>query len=328
MWHEPIGSASGAGAGLQRPIIRTISPTAEGPFRMDLAVRRLASPTIAHGIGTGACVERIGFTVGFTARLEPELIAMSNDDVILLVQETGRRNIAQCGREATVEPGAGLVVSNSDIDKHIVQGPSRFICVGAPRKTIMALAPGVEDAFLRPLPPDAGVLRLLTKYLAIVDDEEAMRDAKLQLVAATHIHDLFALAVGATRDAAEMAKGRGLSAARLSAVKADITEHLGDAKLRATAIALRQGITPRYIHKLFEGEGTTLSRYVSGQRLVRVHRMLSDPRYHEKTIGSLAYDAGFGDLSTFNREFRRQFGMTPSDVRALAGRTARSRDMP
>jgi AraC-like DNA-binding protein len=26
-------------------------------------------------------------------------------------------------------------------------------------------------------------------------------------------------------------------------------------------------------------------------------------------------EVGFGDISTFNREFRRRFGMTPSDVR-------------
>jgi AraC-like DNA-binding protein len=44
--------------------------------------------------------------------------------------------------------------------------------------------------------------------------------------------------------------------------------------------------------------------------------MLTDPRHADLTIGAIAYTAGFGDLSTFNREFRRHFGATPSDVRA------------
>lgn len=35
----------------------------------------------------------------------------------------------------------------------------------------------------------------------------------------------------------------------------------------------------------------------------------------EGVTGSIAFDAGFGDLSTFNCAFRRHFGATPSDVR-------------
>jgi AraC-like DNA-binding protein len=83
-------------------------------------------------------------------------------------------------------------------------------------------------------------------------------------------------------------------------------------------LAARHGVTPRYVHKLFEAEGTTLSRFVLGKRLARVHRLLTDPRNAACSIGSLAYDAGFGDLSTFNREFRRRYGMAPSELRAAA----------
>ena len=77
-------------------------------------------------------------------------------------------------------------------------------------------------------------------------------------------------------------------------------------------------MTPRYIHKLFENEGTTLSKFVLGQRLSRVHRMLADARCAGQTIGALAFAAGFGDLSTFNHAFRRHYGATPSEVRAAA----------
>jgi AraC-like DNA-binding protein len=72
----------------------------------------------------------------------------------------------------------------------------------------------------------------------------------------------------------------------------------------------------RYVHKLFEGEGTTLSKFILGLRLQRVHGMLSDPRHADLTIGAIAYKVGFGDLSTFNREFRRRYGATPKEVRA------------
>jgi AraC-like DNA-binding protein len=77
-------------------------------------------------------------------------------------------------------------------------------------------------------------------------------------------------------------------------------------------------LTPRYIRKLFESEHTSLSRFVLLQRLMRVRRMLTDPRHAGRAIGDIALAVGFGDISTFNREFRRQFGMTPSELRAAA----------
>lgn len=57
-----------------------------------------------------------------------------------------------------------------------------------------------------------------------------------------------------------------------------------------------------------------------GQRLARAHRALRDPRSADLKISTIAFAAGFGDLSYFNHAFRRHYGATPSDVRAAAGR--------
>ena len=118
---------------------------------------------------------------------------------------------------------------------------------------------------------------------------------------------------GATRDGQEIAEGRGIRAARLRAIaKADIIANIGDCDLTVGAVAQRQRVTPRYVHKLFEGEGLTFSTFVLGRRLARAHRMLSDQRLGDRTISSVAFDVGFGDLSYFNRAFRRRYDATPS----------------
>ena len=57
-----------------------------------------------------------------------------------------------------------------------------------------------------------------------------------------------------------------------------------------------------------------------GMRLARAHRLLAGPRYAAWTITTIALEAGFGDLSTFNHAFRRAYGMSPSDVRVKARR--------
>ena len=107
-----------------------------------------------------------------------------------------------------------------------------------------------------------------------------------------------------------------MRAARLTSIKADIRRNLTDSSLTAAALAARHDITVRYLHKLFEDEAMTVSQYVLEGRLALARQLLSNPRLADRTISSIASDAGFGDLSYFNRTFRRRYSVTPSDVRS------------
>ena len=81
------------------------------------------------------------------------------------------------------------------------------------------------------------------------------------------------------------------------------------------AVATRHGISVRYVHKLFEDDGRTYSQVVLGARLDHALRQLRDPCCALRTVSAIAGAAGFGDLSYFNRTFRRRYGMTPSEAR-------------
>jgi AraC-like DNA-binding protein len=81
---------------------------------------------------------------------------------------------------------------------------------------------------------------------------------------------------------------------------------------------MRHGMTPRYVQKLFASEGKTFSEYVLERRLALARRLLTDLRLAHRSVTSIAFDAGFADLSYFNRTFRRQFDATPTGVRAQA----------
>ncbi|HEY6258677.1 MAG TPA: helix-turn-helix domain-containing protein, partial [Xanthobacteraceae bacterium] len=60
------------------------------------------------------------------------------------------------------------------------------------------------------------------------------------------------------------------------------------------------------------------SRHVLGQRLERAHRLLRDPRLARVKISDIALNAGFTDLSYFNRSYRHRFNETPSTTRVNA----------
>jgi AraC-like DNA-binding protein len=58
--------------------------------------------------------------------------------------------------------------------------------------------------------------------------------------------------------------------------------------------------------------GLTPYQHVLGRRLNRAALALRGP---DEPIASVAYDAGFSDLSTFNRRFRAVFGQSPGEYR-------------
>ena len=304
-WHDIFGRSVSR---------RILSPLYDGLFNVDMTVRHLVSGgSESH---ERICVQHMTLTAGFSAERTGELLADGNDDIILSIHEVGRRTVSQLGREASTEPFTALLTSNGDRSTIVLPEPVRFYSIGLPRKAMRALVPGIEDALMQPLAGNASLVRLLVSYLGILEDAGESDTQDLRRAVIMHVHDLAAVIVGTTGDTAEVARGRGLRAARLRAVKADIAERLATGDVGAAALALRQRVSARYIHKLFESDGTTLSQYVLGQRLARVHRLLSDTRHADRTIGELAFRVGFGDLSTFNHAFRRHYGITPSDVRA------------
>jgi AraC-like DNA-binding protein len=100
----------------------------------------------------------------------------------------------------------------------------------------------------------------------------------------------------------------------------EIGNYLRDPKLAPQTVAARLGITPRYLRKLLEETGKSFSEHLLDKRLERAAALLRDPQRGSARIATIAYECGFGDLSYFNRAFRRRFGLTPSDMRAASDR--------
>jgi AraC-like DNA-binding protein len=171
------------------------------------------------------------------------------------------------------------------------------------------------------MPPPSGneALRLLMAYVKALE-ELPLATPGLRELAVKHVQDLLAAVSGGAGEANAIGNSGGVRAARLAVIKADVAEHTVDRNLSLKALAARQQLTPRYVQKLFEAEGITFSEFVLGQRLARAYGMLSDSRYAQRTISSIAFAAGFGDLSYFNRAFRARYGATPTDVREAADR--------
>jgi AraC-like DNA-binding protein len=262
----------------------------------------------------------IGVSSGFGSPMinhhTPDLI--DNDDLLLTFMQEGGGVFEQHGRRTEVAQGDVVLTAIGEPAKFALLQRTSMINLRLSRDRLAPKLVDIGSALLAPVIHEGSAKRLMTNYIETLDKEDNLAPPVLRQAAATHLYDLAALALGATHDAAAIAKGRGIRAARLRAIKADILNLLTDDRLSLDSIARRHEISVSYLRQLFADEETTFSDYVLNERLALAHQMLGSSGLHERSIGVIALDCGFGDISYFNRRFRRRYGATPSDIRHRA----------
>jgi AraC-like DNA-binding protein len=241
----------------------------------------------------------------------------NDDDFSLHMNLSGLSFVSSARGEMKLGVGDAMLL-NYSVSRTISRpGLVDHRVVRLPRASLSPLVRNIDDAVLCRIPRGTGMLRLLRSYVDAVFDDPGLAMPEMRQLVIAQLCDLIAVTVGATRDAAATAEGRGIRAARLRAIKNDIEAHLTYGDLSPGVVARRQRVSDSYIRKLFEGEGTSFSQFVLGRRLMRAQRMLTDRRWADRSIAWIAFETGFGDLSYFNRTFKRFYGSTPSETRGV-----------
>ncbi|HEX3939575.1 MAG TPA: AraC family transcriptional regulator [Xanthobacteraceae bacterium] len=241
---------------------------------------------------------------------------IDSDDLVFSVMLGGGRVVQQRGREAAIEQGQGILTSTANPGVVSIFRTSKLYSLRMLRTVLGPALADFDACLLRPVPRHNEALRLLTAYIDALLRSDAFPAPPLLDRVVVHIHDLVSLTLGATRDSGETARGRGLRAARRQVIQNEIIKNLGNGNLSAAFVAARLGVTPRYVHLLLEESGKSFTHHVLQKRLENAVALLRDPQWCQRKIADIAAEAGFTDLSYFNRSFRRHFGATPSDFRA------------
>jgi AraC family transcriptional regulator len=184
-------------------------------------------------------------------------------------------------------------------------------------ESIVAQVPGVRRAaFAAPsLPPLPILLPLLAAAEAARDDGDGEELEELALrvagaVAAT-------LADGKRAQSPTQRDARRISEA-LRRIEAAAHEPLA-----LTDLARETATSPYHFLRTFHKVvGMTPHQFVLHTRLSRAAVQL---RTTDEPISAIAFDAGFGDLSTFNRRFRRLMGCSPGAYRSTRRPRERAR---
>lgn len=108
-----------------------------------------------------------------------------------------------------------------------------------------------------------------------------------------------------------------VQAAHFRRVALAIDRRLAEVDLHPADIARDEGMSPRYLHKLFAQRGESFLEYLKAQRLERCRADLLDPNYDAESISSIGQRWGFRDQAHFSRSFTAAFSATPTAVRRL-----------
>jgi len=294
VWREAFG---------QRMVRLEIEPLRDTPFQAEGALQLLPGAALASVTSTP-----------FRARRTRQLIQGDACDMTILVTATAPFHVRHCGREAVLAAGEAIFLRSGE--RSDIQSPhaAHFTNISVPTDSLAPLLPHAGDLAMTVIPRQDELLGLLVDYAALLQARHDSASGALRLLGAAHVRDLLAAVAGAQPGGAAPERG-GIRAARRHAIRADILAHLCEPGLSIDTVAASQGISPRYIRKLLHEEQTSFSDVVLGLRLEQAHRRLLHPGYAMETIASLAHACGFGDLSYFNRCFRRRFGITPSQLR-------------
>lgn len=93
--------------------------------------------------------------------------------------------------------------------------------------------------------------------------------------------------------------------------------NFGPEALRANLNVSRSRLYAAFARDGDNGEG--VAGAIRETRLSRAHQRLCDPHYDRHSIAAIARECGFADPSSFSHAFRRRFGLSARDLRALRG---------
>jgi AraC-like DNA-binding protein len=297
-WKDAVSSAL---------VPMTIAPRGEGPFDGRIATHRLGYLRVST---VEADAERVSRTPALIARSPEALVAVG-------LQVSGTATLTQDGRRAEV--GAGDLVVYDTARPYSLDFPQRFAkhVFHLPQRTL-----GVPESDLRRVTGraigtgggfGATVLPFLLTLAASAGTVPPAVADRLAGVTADLLATLIAeLAHPGGEEDADTARGHVLAR-----VREYIDRNLRDPDLSPESIARAHRISVRYLHRVFEGEGTTVSRLVQQRRLEECGRELARRSRTAPTVSAVAQRWGFVSPAHFSRAFRAAYGVSPREWRVL-----------
>jgi len=228
------------------------------------------------------------------------------------VQLKGTSYFEQNNRNVLLSPGSWSIYDTTRPYTVSTMGNVELITLLIPRARIVTHRLNVNDLLVRRFPGDVGLGKLAYQFMTTTFAELANVDPALEWEIVGAISQLIRLAL---LEAAGVQTDLSVRERWRERIKVHIDEHLRDSSLSLDQIAAAMNCSKRYVHKIFESEGTSTSEYIWRMRLCRCREELLDPVFVTKSITEIAYSWGFSNSAHFSRAFKDAFHLAPRAYR-------------
>ncbi len=243
-------------------------------------------------------------------------ISRATDDCFLIsMQVAGTGTVKQDGRAAMLRPGDFAMYDTTRSYELEFTEPFEELVLKAPRSMIKDRLAFPERLTATPIHGSSGMARVAMEFVRSVSSQvhslepheiERLSHNVIDVVGAAVGHSLLNEPVAMT----------STKSAQLIRIKVFIADNLRSVNLTRESIAAANGISVRYLNKLFETEKCNVTQWVRDQRLERIARDLMDPELAGRSISEIAYSWGLNSISHFCRVFKETYGSTPRSYRA------------
>lgn len=231
------------------------------------------------------------------------------------LQVRGSSLMVQDGRSTVLRPGDIAVVNTTRPFTFDFQDDFQQLSLYAP-KSLLVNGSGTPIATATRVATATGAGAAVRHALLSLTGGDLSTDTAARL--AGHACGILAIALDrpAGLNPSAAPRSGALRQDRLHATAlADIEEHLTDSDLSPATVAARLGISVRLLYSVFAGRRHSFATEVRRRRLDYAWRDLQDPARAHLCVIDVAVEAGFTDVSSFHRAFRREYGRTPAEVR-------------
>jgi AraC-like DNA-binding protein len=237
-----------------------------------------------------------------------------NDALVILLVESGAIDMEQDGIRLSVTEGALLLFDPNIEYTQTSHSDARALVLRLPRATLEKRGAALHsrEMFMPDVAsPDVAVLRSFIASTAAYGQYCSPQGKMLTAELLTDLMEIAADDLNAPR------RLRG-SEAKLRAVKSYIKRHLGDESISVETVAEAMGISRRYLTKLFERDGSSMTRYLMHQRLARAKRILASGS-EALLISEVAWQCGFVSAAHFSNSFKKLYGLSPGELQRSQG---------